>query len=87
MCYRLIENHLVLSLDPCYTVNGKLNLDNTDENNVISGTMLLAKDIREISNFNFYPTVRITFGVRHFRANISYQYGVNNKLENLKNKI
>jgi hypothetical protein len=83
---RLIENHLSIEFGPIVQVNGKLNMDNTDENNIISGTTLLAKDIRAISNFNFYPTVGITFGVRHFRANVSYQYGVNNMLENLNNK-
>lgn len=84
--YRLIENHLSLEFGPIVQVNGKLNMDNTDENNIISGTTLLAKDIRAISNFNFYPTVGVTFGVRHFRANVSYQYGINNMLENLNNK-
>jgi hypothetical protein len=84
--YKLVENHLSIEFGPIVQVNGKLNIDNADENNVISGTTLLAKDIREISNFNFYPTVGITFGVRHFRANVSYQYGVNNMLENLNNK-
>ena len=84
--YKLVENHLSIEFGPIVQVNGKLNIDNNDANNVISGTTLLAKDIREISNFNFYPTVGITFGVRHFRANVSYQYGVNNMLENLNNK-
>lgn len=84
--YKLVENHLSIEFGPIVQVNGKLNIDNTDENNVISGTTLLAKDIREISNFNCYPTVGITFGVRHLRANVSYQYGVNNMLENLNNK-
>ena len=84
--YKLVENHLSIEFGPIVQVNGKLNIDNSDENNVISGTTLLAKDIREISNFNFYPTVGITFGVRHLRANVSYQYGVNNMLKNLNNK-
>jgi hypothetical protein len=84
--YKLVENHLSIEFGPIVQVNGKLNIDNSDENNVITGTTLLAKDIREISNFNFYPTIGITFGVRHFRANVSYQYGVNNMLENLNNK-
>jgi hypothetical protein len=83
---KIIESHLSIEFGPIVQVNGKLNLDNKEENNVISGTTLLAKDIREISNFNFYPTVGITFGVRHFRANVSYQYGVNNMLGNLNNK-
>ncbi|TDE31498.1 PorT family protein [Flavobacterium ranwuense] len=86
LSYRLIENHLSLEFGPIVQVNGKLNIDNNDANNVISGTTLLAKDIVDISKFNFYPTVGITFGVRHFRANVSYQYGVNNMLENLNNK-
>ena len=84
--YKLVENHLSIEFGPNVQVNGKLKIDNSDENNVISGTTLLAKDIREISNFNFYPTVGITFGVSHFRANVSYQYGVNNMFENLNNK-
>ncbi|MBC7748688.1 MAG: outer membrane beta-barrel protein [Methylotenera sp.] len=84
--YKLVENHLSIEFGPIVQVNGKLNIDNSDENNVIIGTTLLAKDIKAISNFNFYPTVGITFGVRHFRANVSYQYGVNNMLANLNNK-
>lgn len=84
--YVIIQSHLSIEFGPIVQVNGKLNLDSSKENNFISGTTLLAKDIREISNFNFYPTVGITFGVRHFRANVSYQYGVNNMLANLNNK-
>lgn len=84
--YKIIEHHLSIEFGPIVQINGKLNLDNKEENNIISGTTLFAKDIREISTFNFYPTVEITFGVRHFRANVSYQYGVNNMLDNLNNK-
>lgn len=84
--YVIIQSHLSIEFGPIVQVNGKLNLDSSKENNVIYGTTLLAKDIKAISNFNFYPTVGITFGVRHFRANVSYQYGVNNMLENLNNK-
>lgn len=86
LSYRLVENHLSIEFGPIVQVNGKLNIDSNDENNIISGTTLFAKDIKAISNFNFYPTVGITFGVRHFRANLSYQYGINNMLENLNNK-
>lgn len=84
--YKIIENHLSVEFGPIVQVNGKLNMDNTNENIVISGTTLFAKDIREISAFNFYPTVGITFGVRHFRANFSYQYGINNMFENLNSR-
>ncbi|MBG6063107.1 hypothetical protein IWX83_002916 [Flavobacterium sp. CG_9.1] len=84
--YVIIQSHLSIEFGPIVQVNGKLNLDSSKENNVIAGTTLLAKDIKAISNFNFYPTIGITFGVRHFRANVSYQYGVNNMLENLNKK-
>lgn len=84
--YKLIENHLSVEFGPIIQVNGKLKIGKEFENNIISGTTLLAKDIQDISKFNFYPTIGITAGVRHFRANISYQYGVNNMLGNLNTK-
>jgi hypothetical protein len=86
LSYKLIENHLSLEFGPLVQVNGKFKIDSNKENNNISGTTLLAKDIVDISKFNFYPTVGVTFGVRHFRANVSYQYGLNNMLENLNTK-
>lgn len=84
--YKIIENHLSLEFGPLVQVNGKLKIDQSQENNIISGTTLLAKDIVDISTFNFYPVIGITAGVRHVRLNISYQYGVNNMLGNLNSK-
>jgi len=86
MSFRIIENHLTVEFGPTVQVNGKLKTDFSNENNVVSGTTLLAKDIEDISRFNFYPTVGITGGAKHFRVNISYQYGINNMLGNLNNK-
>ncbi|MFV8341557.1 PorT family protein [Flavobacterium sp. XS2P39] len=86
LSYKLIENVLSVEFGPLVQINGKFKVAAENENNVISGTTLLAKDIVDISKFNFYPTVGITFGVRHFRASISYQYGITNMLENLNNK-
>ena len=86
LSYKLIENHLSLEFGPLVQVNGKFKIDSNKENNNISGTTLLAKDIVDISKFNFYPTVGITAGVRHFRLNVSYQYGLNNMLGNLNTK-
>lgn len=86
LSYKFIENHLSVEFGPLVQVNGKLKIDNQNENNTISGTTLLAKDIVDISKFNFYPTVGITAGVRHFRVNVSYQYGLNNMLGNLNTK-
>lgn len=86
LSYKLIENHLSVEFGPLVQVNGKFKIDNENENNNISGTTLLAKDIIDISKFNFYPTVGITAGVRHLRVNVSYQYGITNMLGNLNTK-
>ena len=83
MSYKIVENHLSVEFGPLVQVNGKFVIDKTKEENVISGTTLLAKDIVDISKFNFYPAIGITAGVKHFRANIQYQYGVTNLLGNL----
>jgi hypothetical protein len=84
--YKIVENHLSLEFGPLVQVNGKLNVEKGSENNIISGTTLLAKDITDISKFNFYPVIGITAGVRHVRLNISYQYGINNMLGNLNSQ-
>jgi hypothetical protein len=86
LSYRIIENHLSFEFGPIVQVNGKFKMDGDKENNTIDGTNLFAKDIVNVSNFNFYPTVGITGGVKHIRLNISYQYGVNNFLGNLNKK-
>lgn len=86
LSYKIIENHLSLEFGPLVQINGKLKVDQDQENNIISGTTLLAKDIVDISKFNFYPVVGITAGVKHVRLNVSYQYGVNNMLGNLNNQ-
>jgi hypothetical protein len=86
LSYILIENHLSVELGPIVQLNGKFKINFEEENNTINGTTLMAKDIIDISKFNFYPTMGITAGVRHFRFNFSYQYGINNILENLNTK-
>jgi Outer membrane protein beta-barrel domain len=86
LSYKIVENHLSLEFGPLVQINGKLNVEKGQENNIISGTTLIAKDIVDISQFNFFPVVGITAGVRHVRLNVSYQYGINNMLGNLNNK-
>lgn len=86
LSYKLIENHLSVEFGPLVQINGKLKIDADNENNTITGTALRAKDIVDISKFNFYPTVGVTAGVRHFRVKVSYQYGLNNMLDNLNSK-
>ncbi|HLA54871.1 MAG TPA: outer membrane beta-barrel protein [Flavobacterium sp.] len=83
LSYKVIENHLSFELGPMIQVNGKLNVAEEDEAYIINSNGVTAKDIQEISTFNFYPTVGVTAGVRHVRLNIMYQYGVNNILGKL----
>jgi len=84
--YKIIESHLSIEMGPLVQINGKLDVENDKENNIITGTTLLAKDIVDISKFNFYPVIGITAGVRHVRLNVSYQYGLNNMLGNLNSQ-
>jgi hypothetical protein len=86
LSHKIVENHLSLEFGPLVQINGKLKVDKNQENNIISGTTLLARDIVDISKFNFYPTIGITSGFRHVRLNISYQHGINNMLGNLNSK-
>lgn len=86
LSYKFIENHLSVEFGPMLQVNGKLKLDESDELNIINGTTLQAKDIMAVSQFSFYPTIGITGGVKHFRANIMYQYGVSNLLGGLNDE-
>jgi hypothetical protein len=86
LSYRLIKHILSIEFGPIVQVGGKFKSEYDKENNIISGTPLLVKDIQDISKFNFYPAVGVTAGVKHFRFNICYQYGINNMLENLNSK-
>jgi hypothetical protein len=86
LSYVLVENVLSVEFGPIVQVGGKFKSEYDKENNTISGTTLLVKDILDISKFNFYPAVGVTAGVKHFRFNVSYQYGINNMMDNLNSK-
>ena len=90
LSYKIVQNHLSVEFGPLLQVNDKLKIDSESNENFIpgaplktAGTALTASDITKISQFNFYPVIGITAGVKHVRANIQYQYGVNNILGNL----
>lgn len=77
------DNHASIDFGPVIQVNGKLKVNDGDKNNVINGTALLANDIVDITkiNGNFY--VGASAGGKHVRATVSYQYGLNNIMNNL----
>jgi hypothetical protein len=84
--YEIVENQLSFEFGPLVQVNSKLKTDAANEENTITGTDILVKQITNISRFNFYPVVGVTAGFTHFRANISYQYAINNMLGALNNQ-
>lgn len=84
LSYKFIENHLSVEFGPVVQFGGKLTPEKGTENNEITGTDLLVKDITDISKFNFYPAVGITAGGKHIRVNVSYQYGITNLLGNIE---
>ncbi|RZJ33889.1 MAG: PorT family protein [Flavobacterium sp.] len=86
LSYKFIENHLSAEIGPMFQINGNTTIDENDEDKVVAGNLYTAKDLTDISKFSFYPTVGLTVGVRHFRLQATYQYGVTNLLNNLNNK-
>lgn len=89
LSYKIVENHLSVEFGPVFQIGDKFKIDSENMTNTIDNTMkedgtaLLAGEIIKISRFNFYPAVGITAGVRHFRVNVQYQYGVTNMLGKL----
>lgn len=82
--YKFIENHLSVEFGPLVQISGKANIETTEENYLVKGTLITAKDLTQVNAFNFYPVAGITAGVRNVRLNVSYQYGVTNMLGNVE---
>lgn len=85
LSYNIIEHHLSVEVGPMFQVNGKMKIDEQDEENQVTQTMT-AKDLTDVSKFSFYPTIGLTGGLKHVRLNVTYQYGVTNLLGNLNGK-
>lgn len=84
--YVAIPDHLNLEFGPVLQVNGKLTIDDSDENNILlDQPTLLAKDILDVSKFNANIYVGINGGIKNVRARIGYQYGLTNFFGNLNN--
>ena len=86
LSYKIAGNNLSIEAGPVLQVNGKLKVEKENEENIIEGTLLQAKDIAEVNTFNFNFAVGITGGITKLRASIQYQYGVSNILNNLNDK-
>ena len=78
--YNIIMHHLSIDAGPILNVNGKLNLkNNVYEDYILDGyDNLKASDIDNVSRVHFHLAAGITAGLRNFRVNAQYQYGVSN---------
>lgn len=86
--YVVKEHLLSLEFGPVLNVNGKLNLDDEDDEGLIlDGYNGMTTDqIQDITKINFRLQGGLTVGVRHFRLSAQYQYGVTNVLNNLNSQ-
>ena len=83
LSYNVVEDHVSLDFGPVLQVNGKLGVDSSDENKIIKGTLLQAKQIVDVSpvSGNFY--LGCSAGSKTIRAVIFYEYGFTNLLNKL----
>jgi hypothetical protein len=83
--YNLIKNHLSLDFGPVLQINDKLKINSKSELNNVTGTLLTAKEITDVTKLNGNAYVGISAGTKRIRAVVNYQYGLNNFLNNLNN--
>jgi hypothetical protein len=78
LSYNVVENHVSFDFGPVLQINGKLSVNERDQNNILNGTALTAKQIEEVStiNGNFYAG--FSAGGKVVRAVIFYEYGFTN---------
>lgn len=81
--YHLVKDNLAFDFGPVLQVNGKLKLEDKYKNNIINKTALFANDIVDITKINANIYVGLSGGSRFIRANLFYQYGLNNIFNNL----
>lgn len=83
LSYNIVKDHVSLDFGPVLQVNGKMNVQEADETNIINGTLLQAKQIVDVTKINGNLYFGVSAGNRLVRAVVFYQYGVNNILNNL----
>jgi hypothetical protein len=83
LSYNIVKDHVSIDFGPVLQVNGKMSVEDTDENNIINGTLLQAKQIVDVTNINGNLYFGVSAGNKVVRAVVFYQYGVNNILNNL----
>ena len=81
--YNLVKDHVSLDFGPVLQVNDKLKINSKSELNTVSGTLLTAKEITDVTKINGNLYAGISAGTRRVRAVVYYQYGFTNFLNSL----
>ena len=88
MHIKIVSSYLTLDVGPMLQYNDKLQIsDKGQENFIINGyDNLLAKDMSDISKFNFDGAVGLTAGYEFIKLRAQYIYGFTNILNKLNDK-
>lgn len=85
---KLIGSYLTIDVGPMLQYNGKLELENDNQENyyINNYTNLQANDISEISHFNFNGLIGASVGYKFFRLKAQYIHGFTNILRKLEDE-
>ena len=83
LSYNIVEDYFAVDFGPVLQVNGKLKVASNKEENVLTGTLLKAEDIVDVTTINGNLYFGLTAGSKRVKAVIFYQYGVNNFMNKL----
>lgn len=81
--YNVVENHVSLDFGPVLQINGKLIIDDSNNNKILKGTLLRADQILDISPVSGNLYLGGSAGNTTIRALIFYEYGFTNILNKL----
>jgi hypothetical protein len=82
---KLIQSFLTIDVGPMIQYNGDLEIDDSSKENFIISNYnnLLAKDLKDITNFNVDGAIGASAGFAFFRLKAQYIYGFTNMLNKL----
>jgi len=88
LSYNIVKHHLSIEFGPAVAIQGKLKPTNNNfEDYFINGyATLQAKDLRDVSVFDFRLAGGITAGFEPFRISVLYLRGITNSLQKLNNE-
>ncbi len=88
MHIKIIPRHFTFDIGPMLQYNGKLEFNDKaqDDYYIANYTNLSAKDITNISQFNFNGAVGASVGINNFKLKAQYIYGFTNILNKIENQ-